>query len=57
MAEPTPEPLQLQLFDLVRQHLQRSGDWPGPGASCETAVALLGPSIRNLCAVVAEFEG
>ena len=57
MSTTTPEPLQLQLFDLVRQHLQQSGDWPGPGASCETVVALLGPSIRNLCAVVAELEG
>ena len=50
------EPLELQLFDVVRDHLRRTGDWPGPGASCETLVELLGPSIRNLCCVVEELQ-
>ena len=50
------EPLELQLFDLARQHLQENGDWPAPSASRGTLVALLGPSIRNLCALVQELE-
>jgi hypothetical protein len=57
MAETIPEPLQLQLFDVVREHLQRSGDWPGPGASCETIVPLLGPAIKNLVCIVEELQG
>jgi hypothetical protein len=55
-STPAPEPLELQLFDVVRVHLQKSGDWPPPCTSRGTLVALLGPSIRNLCALVQELE-
>lgn len=50
------EPLELQIFGLARQHLQETGDWPAPSASRGTLVALLVPSIRNLCALVQELE-
>lgn len=50
------EPLELQLFDVVREHLQGCGEWPGPGASYEALVGLLGPSIRNLCCVIEELR-
>jgi hypothetical protein len=52
-----PQPLELQLFDLLQANLQETGDWPASGASCEVAVAVLAPAIKNLVAVVKELEG
>ena len=52
----TREPLELQVFDLARQHLQETGDWPAPGDSCEVLIAVLGPAVRNFCCAVQELQ-
>ena len=51
-----PQPLELQLFDLLQANLQATGDWPAPGDDTELLIALLGPAIRNLTAVVHELQ-
>ena len=55
-AQSVHDLLELQVFDITRQHLQETGDWPAPSASRGTLVALLETSIRNLCALVQELK-
>ena len=52
----TRDPLALILFDAIAAHLKETGDWPASGASCEVALAVLAPAIKNLVAVVAELQ-
>ena len=54
-AQSVHDLLELQVFDIARQHLQETGDWPAPSASRGNLVALLETSIRNLCALVQEL--
>ena len=52
----TIKSIPLQTLDVGREYLQRSGDWPGPGACSELTGALFGPAIRNLTAVGHELQ-
>jgi hypothetical protein len=54
-TEPSLEPLELALFDVIAMHLEKRGQQL-VGDDAETAVALLGPAIRNLTAVVQELQ-
>jgi hypothetical protein len=54
--EPSLEPLELALFDLIAMHCEKRGQ-KFCGYDAETAVALLGPAIKNLACVVEELQG
>jgi hypothetical protein len=55
-TEPSLEPLELALFDLIAMHCEKRGERLGAD-DAETAVALLGPAIKNLVCVVEELQG
>jgi hypothetical protein len=49
------EPLALAIFDLIGLHFEQRGQ-KFFGDDAETAVALLGPAIKNLVCVVEELQ-
>jgi hypothetical protein len=54
-TEPVLEPLELAIFDVIGLYLQKRGQQL-IGDDAETAVALLGPAIKNLVCVVEELQ-
>ncbi len=55
-TEPTLEPLALAIFDVIGMYCQKRGQ-KFVGDDAETALALLGPAIKNLVCVVGELQG
>jgi hypothetical protein len=55
-TEPTLEPLELLLFDVIAMRCEKRGQRL-VGDDAETAVALLGSAIKNLVCVVEELQG
>ncbi len=54
-TEPVLEPLELAIFDVIGLYLEKRGQQLVDD-DAETAVALLGPAIKNLTAVVQELQ-